>query len=75
MLRVFGAVLERGQAASLKLLQLCGCDAVVWPRTYLLRGTGGPGACHYISFRGFPEKCSAFISVCEEILLSGQRNK
>lgn len=30
---------------------------------------------YYICSRGFPGKCSASISVCKEILLSGQSNK
>lgn len=72
---VSGFLLNRWKGSLFKLFQLFDCSETVRRRVYLLRGTRAPSAFYYICSGGFPGKCSASISVCKEILLSGQSNK
>lgn len=70
-----GVVLSRWKGALFKFFQLFDCYEMGRQRMHLLHGTRAPSAFYSICSRGFPGKCSASISVCKEILLSGQSNK
>ena len=70
-----GVVLNGWKSSLFQLFRLFDHDKAVRRAVYLLHGTRARSSFCCICSGGFPGKCSASISVCKEILLSGQSNK